>query len=101
MVQRQRFEMEYRNLYRDIGMGTTTWQEKKKNKEKFASLLCLPSFSFFLSFFLSAILIFLFPSLVAGTGRSPLASGVLTGKYGHKDIPDNSRFHVESYAWVR
>ena len=32
---------------------------------------------------------------------SPLASGVLTGKYSGGVIPKNSRFSVESYSWLK
>lgn len=32
---------------------------------------------------------------------SPLASGILTGKYGGGRIPDGSRFAVEAYSWLK
>ncbi|NLT51921.1 MAG: voltage-dependent potassium channel subunit beta [Ignavibacteria bacterium] len=34
------------------------------------------------------------------TTFSPLASGFLTGKYNN-EIPENSRFNLENYAWLR
>lgn len=49
MLHRERFEVEYRHLYRDIGLGTTIW--------------------------------------------SPLASGILTGKYS-KVVPKDSRARI-------
>lgn len=56
MFHRQRVEVEYANLYRDIGLGTTIW--------------------------------------------SPLASGLLTGKY-NQGMPDGTRFSLEGYEWLR
>jgi voltage-dependent potassium channel beta subunit len=56
LFHRERVEREYAPLYRDYGMGTTTW--------------------------------------------SPLASGVLTGKYQH-GIPKESRFNLPGYEWLR
>jgi voltage-dependent potassium channel beta subunit len=56
MFNRDRVEKEYAPLYRDIGLGTTTW--------------------------------------------SPLASGLLTGKY-NDGIPDDSRLALKSYKWLR
>lgn len=56
MLHRERVEKEYLPLYREIGLGTTTW--------------------------------------------SPLASGLLTGKY-NKGIPPGSRGALESYAWLK
>ena len=32
---------------------------------------------------------------------SPLASGILTGKYSGGTIPEGSRFSVESYSWLK
>lgn len=32
---------------------------------------------------------------------SPLASGILTGKYGDGRIPEGSRFAVEAYSWLK
>ena len=56
MFNRQKVEKEYRRLYQDIGLGTTTW--------------------------------------------SPLASGMLTGKY--KDgIPADSRANLKGYEWLK
>jgi voltage-dependent potassium channel beta subunit len=52
---RDRVEKEYRPLYKDIGLGLTTW--------------------------------------------SPLASGVLSGKYA-KGIPAGSRFTLPGYEWL-
>ncbi len=56
MVTRDRVEGEYAPLYRDIGLGLTTW--------------------------------------------SPLASGVLTGKY-NDGLPRGSRMETEGYDWLR
>jgi voltage-dependent potassium channel beta subunit len=55
LLARDRVEKEYAPLYRDIGLGTTTW--------------------------------------------SPLASGVLTGKY-NEGIPAGSRGTVKGYEWL-
>jgi voltage-dependent potassium channel beta subunit len=56
MFHRERVEVEYASLYRDIGLGTTTW--------------------------------------------SPLASGLLTGKY-NQGIPDGTRASLDGYEWLR
>ena len=56
MLHRDRVELEYLPLYRDIGLGTTIW--------------------------------------------SPLASGLLTGKY-QNGIPAGSRASLEGYGWLR
>ncbi len=56
MFHRQRFEVEYARLYREIGLGTTIW--------------------------------------------SPLASGLLTGKYSD-GIPSDSRMTLPGYEWLR
>lgn len=56
MLHRDRVEVEYAPLYREIGMGTTIW--------------------------------------------SPLASGLLSGKYS-KGIPAGSRASLEGYSWLR
>ncbi len=56
MFHREHFEKEYLPLYREIGMGTTTW--------------------------------------------SPLASGLLSGKY-NKGIPPGSRAALHGYEWLR
>ncbi len=55
IIHRERFEKEYKTLYKKYGMGTTIW--------------------------------------------SPLASGILTGKY-NKSIPQKSRFKVKGYEWL-
>ena len=55
LFHRERVEREYARLYRDIGLGTTTW--------------------------------------------SPLASGLLTGKY-NDGIPAGSRGTLEGYGWL-
>ncbi len=55
LLHRERVEKEYARLYRDIGLGTTTW--------------------------------------------SPLASGLLTGKY-NDGIPADSRGTVKGYEWL-
>ncbi len=55
LLARERVEKEYEPLYRDIGLGTTTW--------------------------------------------SPLASGVLSGKY-NDGIPPGSRGTVKGYEWL-
>ena len=56
MFKRHRVEVEYAQLYDEIGLGTTIW--------------------------------------------SPLASGVLTGKY-NDGLPGGSRFSLENYQWLR
>jgi len=56
MCIRDRVEVEYLPLYREIGLGTTIW--------------------------------------------SPLASGLLTGKYKN-GIPSGSRATLEGYGWLR
>ncbi len=56
LLQREKVDGEYRDLFRDYGLGTTIW--------------------------------------------SPLASGILTGKYDD-GVPDDSRFGHERYAWLR
>lgn len=56
MFHRQRMEVEYARLYREIGLGTTIW--------------------------------------------SPLASGILTGKY-NDGIPAGSRVTLPGYEWLR
>jgi voltage-dependent potassium channel beta subunit len=55
LFRRERVEKEYLPLYRDLGLGTTTW--------------------------------------------SPLASGVLTGKY-NDGVPPGSRATLKGYAWL-
>src|SRR5713226_5095048 len=56
MLNRERVEKEYLPLYREIGLGTTTW--------------------------------------------SPLASGLLSGKYNER-IPPGSRASLTGYEWLR
>jgi len=56
MFHRDRVEKEYLPLYREIGLGTTTW--------------------------------------------SPLASGLLTGKY-NDGVPSNSRAALPGYGWLK
>jgi len=56
MFERHRVEIEYRELYKNFGLGTTIW--------------------------------------------SPLASGLLSGKYGKK-IPKDSRLNVPGYEWLK
>jgi len=56
MLHRERVEVEYLPLYREIGLGTTIW--------------------------------------------SPLASGLLTGKYKN-GVPPGSRATLEGYGWLR
>jgi voltage-dependent potassium channel beta subunit len=56
MLWRERFEVEYAPLYRDLGYGTTIW--------------------------------------------SPLASGLLSGKYNN-GIPEGSRAALEGYEWLK
>jgi voltage-dependent potassium channel beta subunit len=55
LLHRDRVEKEYARLYKDIGLGTTTW--------------------------------------------SPLASGLLTGKYDH-GIPPDTRATLKGYEWL-
>ncbi len=56
MLHREKVEMEYLPLYRDIGLGTTIW--------------------------------------------SPLASGLLTGKY-NKNFPSGTRASLTGYEWLK
>jgi aryl-alcohol dehydrogenase-like predicted oxidoreductase len=57
MFHRQRFEIEYNRIYRDLGLGTTIW--------------------------------------------SPLASGLLSGKY-NKGLPDEqTRLNMEGLEWLK
>jgi len=56
MLHRQRVEVEYAPLYREIGLGATIW--------------------------------------------SPLASGLLTGKY-NQGIPEGTRLSLKGYEWLR
>src|SRR5699024_4338582 len=56
LFHRQRVEVEYASLYRDFGLGTTSW--------------------------------------------SPLASGILSGKYS-QGIPEHSRATVAGYEWLQ
>ena len=56
LLHRDRVEREYRRLYRELGLGTTSW--------------------------------------------SPLASGVLAGKYDD-GIPEESRLSVSGYEWLK
>lgn len=56
LFHKQKVEIEFARLYREIGLGTTTW--------------------------------------------SPLASGLLTGKYAN-GIPQDSRGSLERFAWMR
>ena len=56
MFHRDRFEIEYQRLYKEIGLGTTIW--------------------------------------------SPLASGLLTGKYNY-GIPQDSRANLEGFEWLK
>jgi len=57
LFHRRRVEVEYARLYRDTGLGLTTW--------------------------------------------SPLASGLLTGKYASGTVPDGSRAALKNYNWLR
>ncbi|MFL5763278.1 MAG: potassium channel beta subunit family protein [Bacteroidia bacterium] len=56
MFHRERFENEYSQLYKEIGLGTTIW--------------------------------------------SPLASGVLTGKY-NQEVPSDTRIHLKNMEWLK
>ncbi|NNC99332.1 MAG: aldo/keto reductase, partial [Gammaproteobacteria bacterium] len=56
LFNRRKVESEYRNLYREIGLGTTIW--------------------------------------------SPLASGVLTGKYNH-GLDAEGRLNLPGYEWLK
>jgi voltage-dependent potassium channel beta subunit len=56
LLEREKVEKEFYNIFRTVGMGTTIW--------------------------------------------SPLASGLLTGKY-NDGIPDDSRFALEGFDWLR
>jgi len=56
LLERQKVEQEYADIFRTVGMGTTIW--------------------------------------------SPLASGLLTGKY-NEGIPADSRFSLEGFDWLK
>ncbi|GAB4124154.1 MAG: aldo/keto reductase [Raineya sp.] len=56
MLHRQRVEVEYAQLYKNIGLGTTIW--------------------------------------------SPLASGILTGKY-NDNFPEDTRLNIEGLEWLK
>ena len=56
LFERQKMEHDYYTIFRNVGMGTTTW--------------------------------------------SPLASGLLTGKYNN-GIPEGSRLSIENYKWLK
>ena len=56
ILHRDRFENEYKNIFKKYNLGTTIW--------------------------------------------SPLASGLLTGKY-NDGVPDQSRFNVKGYEWLK
>jgi voltage-dependent potassium channel beta subunit len=56
LFERNKLEKEYLDIFRTVGLGTTTW--------------------------------------------SPLASGLLTGKYNNS-IPKNSRFGLEGFDWLK
>jgi voltage-dependent potassium channel beta subunit len=56
MLHRDRVEIEYAQLYKNIGLGTTIW--------------------------------------------SPLASGILTGKY-NENFPDDTRLSIEGLEWLK
>jgi aryl-alcohol dehydrogenase-like predicted oxidoreductase len=56
LLERNKLEYEFRDIFRTVGMGTTIW--------------------------------------------SPLASGLLTGKYNN-GIPEGSRFALEGFDWLR
>jgi len=57
MVHRYKVEVEYDQIYKNVGLGTTIW--------------------------------------------SPLASGVLTGKYNGKTEPKNTRLNMEGMDWLK
>lgn len=57
MLNRYKVEVEFQQIYRTVGLGTTVW--------------------------------------------SPLASGLLTGKYLDNEIPENSRLNLSDYAWLK
>lgn len=57
MLHRDKFEVEYKQLYKNVGMGTTIW--------------------------------------------SPLASGVLTGKYNSENMPSDTRLGIEGLEWLK
>eukprot|EP00730_Choanoeca_flexa_P016727 TRINITY_DN7967_c0_g2_i3.p1 TRINITY_DN7967_c0_g2~~TRINITY_DN7967_c0_g2_i3.p1 ORF type:complete len:362 (+),score=103.85 TRINITY_DN7967_c0_g2_i3:142-1227(+) len=57
MFERSRIEVEYAPIYKEYGLGLTTW--------------------------------------------SPLASGILTGKYSKGNMPEGSRFSTKEYAWLK
>lgn len=56
LLEREKVEKEYRDIFRTVGMGTTIW--------------------------------------------SPLASGLLTGKYNN-GVPEGSRLSLEGFDWLR
>jgi len=57
MFHRQKFEVEYSQIYKTVGLGTTIW--------------------------------------------SPLASGLLTGKYNSDNVDTNSRLFRDELAWLK
>src|SRR6056300_1706011 len=57
MLHREKVELEFDQIYKTVGLGTTIW--------------------------------------------SPLASGVLTGKYNSKAEPKNTRLSIEGMAWLK
>lgn len=57
MFHRDKFEVEYKKLYSEIGLGTTIW--------------------------------------------SPLASGMLTGKYNSGTVPKDTRFELANMEWLK
>lgn len=57
MFHRQKFEVEYSQIYKTVGLGTTIW--------------------------------------------SPLASGLLTGKYNSNNVDTNSRLFRDELAWLK
>lgn len=57
MLTRHKVEVEFNQIYKTVGLGTTIW--------------------------------------------SPLASGILTDKYLDMKIPDESRFALKDYAWLK
>lgn len=56
LFNRQKMEGDFVNIFKNVGMGTTTW--------------------------------------------SPLASGLLTGKYNHQ-MPENTRLNLPGYEWLK
>ena len=83
LLSRQRFEIEYQPLYAQFGLGLST--SSINHAHSFRN--CRSSF--------------IHVALFSGTTIwSPLASGLLTGKYTATEVPAGSRLALEQNAWL-